>query len=380
MRICIDGLPLTELLAGVGHYTLELARHLSEDSYDQVEVISPRPFLKTLGFRDAGRSHLQFTTEKTNPITARWWSIGLPRYLRRSSPELFHGTNFEIPLLAVCPTVLTIHDLSLLLYPETHERRRVWRTRRRLPLMARKATMIITVSEAVRQEVHQELKISLEKITTVHSAPREIFKPMLLEEAASIRARLNITDNFVLYAGTIEPRKNLSVLVRAFEEIIQSQQSDLQLVFAGNKGWLTDEFYNLLRGTPASKNIVLTGYLNDDELRALYSSCRVFVYPSIYEGFGFPPLEAMACGAPVIASRIPSIEEISGPAARLIPPHSSSELRDAMIEVLANNSLRRQMVEGGLNRAKQFSWLETAKHTRLVYQKAIERFGHASER
>ncbi|HEY6122612.1 MAG TPA: glycosyltransferase family 1 protein, partial [Pyrinomonadaceae bacterium] len=305
MRIGIDGLPLTETLAGVGHYTLELARHLSKGSNDEVEIISPKPFLKTLDVHYDRTPHLSFTAEKTNLITARWWSIGLPRYLRRHKSEIFHGTNFEIPLRTVCPTVLTIHDLSLLLYPDTHARRPVWRGRRRLPLMARKATMIITVSETVRHEVHEQLKIPLEKIRTVHSAPREVFKQMEPEQVEALRARLNIAGNFVLYAGTIEPRKNLSLLLRAFREIFQGHEPGMQLVLAGKKGWRMKEFYDSLRESPARENVVLTGYLNDEELRALYSCCRVFVYPSMYEGFGFPPLEAMACGAPVIASRIP---------------------------------------------------------------------------
>src|SRR5215813_7394902 len=178
MRIGIDGLPLTQSLAGVGHYTLELATALqARANGDEIQIVSPRPFLKAVE-PISGTSRLRFTTEKINPITGRWWSIGLPRYLRRSMLDIFHGTNFEIPLQNVCPTVLTIHDLSLLLHPETHDRRRVWRARRRLPLMARKATMIITVSEAVRREVHEVLKIPMEKIKTVHSAARELFRPM----------------------------------------------------------------------------------------------------------------------------------------------------------------------------------------------------------
>ncbi|HZE68548.1 MAG TPA: glycosyltransferase family 1 protein [Pyrinomonadaceae bacterium] len=371
MRIGIDGLPLTESLAGVGYYTLELAHHLSRDaSGDEVEVVSPKPFLDSLRLCERNDSRLRFGTEKTNPVTARWWSIGLPRYLRRRRPDVFHGTNFEIPLRSVCPTVLTIHDLSLLLYPETHERRRVWRARRRLPLMARKATLIITVSEAVRQEVNRHLRIPLEKIKTVHSAAREFFRPMEPERAELIRTRLNIAGDFVLYTGTIEPRKNLSLLVRAFTEISR-RRPGLQLVMAGKKGWLVEDFYNSLRQSSANKNVVFTGYLNDEELCALYSSCKVFVYPSLYEGFGFPPLEAMACGAPVIASRIPSIEEVAGTAALFVSPHSWIDLAESISRVLDNSSLREELITAGLERAKQYSWAMTAERTRAVYQEAM---------
>ena len=376
MRIGIDGLPLTQSLAGVGHYTLELATALQAGvNGDEVSVVSPRPFLNSIESIAANR--LRLTTEKINPITGRWWSIGLPRYLRRSMVDIFHGTNFEIPFQSVCPTVLTIHDLSLLLYPETHDRRRVWRARRRLPLMARKATMIITVSEAVRREVHEVLKIPMEKIQTVHSAARELFRPMEPDDCERIRTRLNITDDFILYAGTIEPRKNLPVLVRAFAEISRSKPG-LQLVFAGQKGWLMDEFYSVLRQSPASKEVVFTGYLHDEELCALYSSCKLFVYPSRYEGFGFPPLEAMACGAPVIAGNIPSIQEVTGSAATLVSPQSWRELADSMLELLEDAELRRQMIVAGLARAKCFSWSATAEQTRAVYCEAIERFNRTA--
>src|SRR5205814_258855 len=173
--------------------------------------------------------------------------------------------------------------------------------------------------------------------------------------ARQIRTRLNITDNFVLYAGTIEPRKNLSLLVRAFGEISRNKKPELQLVIAGKKGWLVDEFYNALRQSPALKSVVFPGYLNDEELCALYSSCRLFVYPSLYEGFGFPPLEAMACGAPVIASRIPAIEEVAGSAAVLVSPRSWSELAQSMTRILEDESVRRELVAEGFKRVKQSS-------------------------
>src|SRR6266496_509995 len=375
MRIGIDGLPLTQPLAGIGHYTFEVAQHLARGvRHDEVDIVSPKAFVPSVTSQQDIDSHLRLSLEQVNLITGRWWSIGLPRYIRRRGFDVFHGTNFEIPLQTVCPTVLTIHDLSLLLHSETHVRRRVWRARRRLPLMARRATMIITVSEAVRDEVHQHLKIPLDRIATVHSAARKMFRPMNTERARQIRERLNITDEFVLYAGTIEPRKNLSLLVRAFEEVFRQGKPELQLILAGKKGWLVDELYQSLRRSSAGDNVMLTGYLNDEELCALYSSCKLFVYPSLYEGFGLPPLEAMACGAPVIASRISSIAEVVGPAARLVSPHSVTELATAMNELLNDDSLREGYSAAGQKRARDFSWTLTADRTRAVYTEAISRF------
>jgi alpha-1,3-rhamnosyl/mannosyltransferase len=381
MRIGIDGLPLTESLAGIGHYTLELAQHLARSLHDdQVDVVSPRPFLPSITTLQDSNSHLRLTQEKLNLITKRWWSIGLPRYLRQGRLDVFHGTNFEIPLQGVCPTVVTIHDLSLLLHPETHERRRVWRARSRLPLMARRATMVITVSAAVSSEVQQHLKLPADRIITVHSAARERFRRMEAERAKEICNRLNINKDFVLYAGTIEPRKNLQLLVRAFEEYSRGKETGLQLVLAGKKGWMVNELDKQLRRSAVGRNVLFTGYLNDEELCALYSSCKLFVYPSLYEGFGLPPLEAMACGATVIAGRIPSISEVLGSAARLVSPHSATELAEAMRELLEGDRLREELGRAGQKRASQYSWSLTAARTREIYEEAIARFKQQRER
>jgi glycosyltransferase involved in cell wall biosynthesis len=383
MRIGIDGLPLTESLAGIGHYTLELAQHLAVDSRDDlVDVISPRPFLPSITSLQGSNSHLRLTQERLNLITKRWWSIGLPRYLRQSGLDVFHGTNFEIPLQGVCPTVVTIHDLSLFLHPETHERRRVWRARVRLPLMARRATMIITVSDAVSSEVREHFKLPADRVITVHSAARERFRPMEAQRAAEIRKRLHVSTDFILYAGTIEPRKNLQMLVRAFEEYSQGKgkETGLQLVLAGKKGWMINELDKHLRRSPVGRDVLFTGYLNDEELCALYSSCKLFIYPSLYEGFGLPPLEAMACGAPVIASRIPSISEVVGSAARLVSPNSATELAEAMRDLLENGQLRKELGLAGQEHASQYSWSLTAARTREVYRESIARFKRHRER
>jgi glycosyltransferase involved in cell wall biosynthesis len=372
MKIGIDGLPLTQSLAGIGHYTFELVRHLSRDN--EVDVISPKPFLETLATEQDENASPRLIRKKVNPITGRWWSFGLPRYLRSNKLDVFHGTNFEIPVRASCATVLTIHDLSLLLYPQTHQRRRVWRARRRLPLMARRANMIITLSDAIRDEIHQHLRIPLDRIVTVYCAARDVFRPMDHHAAEQIRRQLKIADDFILYAGTIEPRKNIHLLLKAFAESGLGKERGMQLVLAGKRGWMVDDLYRSLEQEGIGGRVTCTGYLTDEELCALYSSCRLFVYPSLYEGFGLPPLEAMACGAPVVASRIPSIAEATGAAARLVSPQSALELAGAMRELVDNDSDRKRLIDAGLKRASEFSWSATAEHTQDVYVEAIDRF------
>jgi glycosyltransferase involved in cell wall biosynthesis len=384
MLIGIDGTPLNQQLTGVGHYTLELAWAMALAApNDQFELISPRPYLfeKTDDEGPHGLPpNLSLLRAPANFLTRRWWSIGLPRYLSRNSIELFHGTNFEVPLWLTqkLPTVLTIHDLSLLLHADTHRARLARRARRMLPLMTRAATMIITPTENVKSELCEHLRISPDKVVAIPEAARRVFRPMLLDQAEAIRNRLGIGDDFLLFVGTIEPRKDLSTLVRAFEEITRARESGLQLIIAGQQGWLVDDLLKQIDNSPAAERIKLTGYLSDEALRALYSTCRIFIYPSAYEGFGLPPLEAMACGAPVIATRIASIIEVCRDAALMIEPGSVAALTKAISDLLDDEDVRRQLSSAGLRRAAEFSWQRTAQLTRAVYDEAIKRFQQRS--
>ncbi len=371
MRIALDGLPLSRELTGIGHYTLELGRHLAENSADHVSVLSPRAFVPTVT-STLVPSNLKPLQPTVNPVIRFWWKFGLPKFLSKDGIEVFHGTNFELPSQPACATVLTIHDLSTLLHPETHEHQNVQRAQRSLPLTAQTATMIICPTEAVRQEVHEHLMIPLERIVAVHEAARNCFSPASDREIARVKQRFNTGDEFLLYVGTIEPRKNLLSLVLAFEQLVVTHP-DLRLVIAGRKGWMVDELFAYVARSPVSKRIIFTGYVSDVDLRSLYSSCTVFVYPSIYEGFGLPPLEAMSCGAPVVASSIPSIAEVLDGAARLVEPDDFEMLKGTLEELLNDRELRERLSSVGREHAAQFSWAETAVKVREVYARASER-------
>ena len=380
MRVGFDGLPLTTPKTGVGHYTYELARALAAlEPSSQFELIYPStyPPIKLTKEDDEVRlpANLKLNRVRVGMLGRHWWSAGLPLYLRRSKLELFHGTNYDIPLWRRCATVLTIHDLSHLLHPETHEKRSVKRAHRRLPVMTRTADAIITPTESVRREVCELLSVSSEKVFAIPEAARACFRPLTFAETGDVRSRLGIGDNFLLAVGTLEPRKNLAVLVAAFTDVTRARpQSNEQLIIAGGRGWLSGPLFEAIEKSPVRDRIVLTDYLHDDDLCALYSSCRAFIYPSIHEGFGLPPLEAMACGAPVIASRIPAIEETTGAAALLFDPKSSGELTQHMLELLGNENTRREFSTAGQRRAAEFSWENTARLTWDVYQEAWQQF------
>jgi glycosyltransferase involved in cell wall biosynthesis len=376
MLIGLDAIPLTEPRAGVGHYTFELARALARLApADEFELIYPSYFpLVDFGVRESLPPNLTAARVRVGALGRRWWSAGLPRYAGRRGLRLFHGTNYEAPLWGGAARVLTVHDLSLLLHPETHERRRVRRARRRLPLMARAADALIAPTESVRREVCAHLGVAPEKVFAVHEAARACFSPLEFSETEGVRRRLGLGAEFLLAVGTIEPRKNLSVLVAAFEEVLRARPSSgLQLVVAGGRGWLSEPLFESIEKSSARGRIVLAGYLPDDALRALYSSCRAFVYPSLYEGFGLPPLEAMSCGAAVVAGETPAVAEVTGGAARLFNPRDANALTRVLLELLDDEGARRAFSEAGLRRAAHFSWERAARMTLEVYGEALKR-------
>jgi len=368
MRIGLDGIPLASPKTGIGHYTLELARALAKLApQEEFELLSPIPFSSPL---DHGPPNLRQVEAARRRF---WFVLGLPLYIRRHKLALFHGTNYEIPWWNECPTILTIHDLSLLLHPETHESRLVRRARYRLPLMARWATKIITATEVVKKEIAERLQVDPAKITVTPYAPRSNFRPLERSDTEQTRARLGVEECFVLFVGTIEPRKNLITLLRALADILRTTELRPQLVIAGQKGWLVRETLNYINSEGLNEHIKFTGYISDRDLRALYASCAVCVYPSLYEGFGLPPLEAMACGAPVIASNVPTLTETIGNAALLVPPTDVQQLACGIVEMISDQGKSAHFSQVGLERASQFTWERTARATLDVYTKAIHR-------
>jgi len=345
MNIALDGMPLASPLTGVGHYTAELARNLAVVApSDSFTFISPGGFLKR-----------------------RWWSLGLPLHLLRNSYDLFHGTNYEIPFWSRRPTVLTIHDLSMLL-SGVHREELIGRSRWRLPWMAKRASKIITPSNSIKKELCEAFGIQPDKVAVTPEAPRPVFKR---REDPELLRRLGIEGDFILFVGTIEPRKNLRRLIEAFDQMLRNTSLSPKLVIAGGKGWMMDDFNSFINEKGVAHRICLTGYLQDEDLCALYSSCTAFIYPSLYEGFGLPPLEAMACGAPVITSRTPALMETVGSVARLVDPNDIDDIARAMTEFLSDKNTREHYADLGSAHVKKFSWKQTARQTLEVYREVL---------
>jgi len=374
MRVAIDGMPLASPLTGIGHYTLELAKGLAAvSSTDDFALVSPAPFLPNaaLEVKHNSLANLSQVNLKSNRLNRYWWGLRLPLYLTGSSFDLFHGTNYDIPRWSNVPSIVTIHDLSLLLHHHTHEARLVQRARRRLPAVARSARMIITGSDSVKREIVEHLKVRSERVAVTPYAQRSVFKPISLPESMDTRKRLGIEGDFILFVGTIEPRKGLLTLVDAYADLLRNSDLTPQLVIAGGKGWLMSDFMSSVSARGLEDRIRFTGYLADQDLAALYSSCAAFVYPSIYEGFGLPPLEAMACGAAVITTDIPVLRETVGTAACLVAPAGSDQLARAIANVMQDKSYRERLSRAGLEQSTRFSWERTARLTLDVYNEAL---------
>ena len=284
--------------------------------------------------------------------------------------KLFHATEHLLMPLRSIPTILTIHDLIFRKMPEHHKPLNRWYLNLSLPLFSRRADHIIVVSEATRSDVIQAYGISEDKISVIPEAAAPRFTPQPAEMIQAVRQRYQLPDQYLLYVGTIEPRKNLLRLLKAWEKLYKTSEVP-PLVIVGSRGWLAEDFFNALENSPFRNDALLTGYVRDEDLPALYSAATAFVFPSLYEGFGLPPLEAMACGTPVVCSNTSSLPEVVGDAALLCNPTDVLALTDALKRIVNDTELQQTLRERGLKQAAKYSWERTAKETLAIYNRVL---------
>jgi glycosyltransferase involved in cell wall biosynthesis len=284
--------------------------------------------------------------------------------------ELYHATEHLLMPLGDVPTALTVHDLIFHRYPQHHKRLNYWYLNAAMPLFSRRASAIIAVSQATKDDLVQLYGLDRAKISVVHEAAAPHFAPASPAQIASIRTRYGLPDRYVLHVGTIEPRKNLDRLLEAFQRL-RAAGEDVKLVIVGSKGWLFQSFFQCLEELDLGDAVRLPGYVPDVDLPAIYSGARLVAVPSLYEGFGLPVLEAMACGAPVVCSNSSSLPEVGGDAARYFEPTDVAAMVDAIQTVWRDGALRGQMRQDGLARAARFSWTRAAEETMAVYDQLL---------
>lgn len=381
-HIGIDISPLLSPKTGVGYYVDYLVPYLvrlgAEFHWSLFMVPGRKLPQVNLGLLPDNcrivRRHWPLPSRYSNLLLLIPWQrlITVERFL--GSVDLFHSTNFLCLSQRKGKRVVTVFDLTFLLFPQYHPRLRVMIFKNFFSKSLELADRIIAISENTKRDLMHLMQVPEEKIVVTPLAASEIFKPVVVQEASRILSRYGITfRDYLLYVGTIEPRKNLFRLLKAFEIFCSSHSTAPLLVLVGRTGWLSGDFYRALESSPWKKNIRLLGYVPEMDLPALYSGALAFVYPSLYEGFGLPPLEAMMCGTPVITSNNSSLPEVTGDAALLVNPLEVEEIAEALMRIGRDYSLREEMRKKGLERAKLFTWGETAKKTLGVYESVLTR-------
>ncbi len=379
LRIGIDAHSVGTGLGGNESYATNLIEALAEiDSYNQYTLYVTRK-------------------EAVDRYESRWPNFSVRRMLphsplvripltlsaelRRRPVDMLH-VQYTAPPFSPCPIVSTIHDLAFEHLPETFNRRSWMQLRLTVRSTAKKAAHIITVSDYSKRDIIQTYGITPERISVTHEAAPSSFGPIESEkELQRVRQTYGIEGDYILSVGSIQPRKNLKRLIAAYSSLHRARPEGKlpQLVVVGKCGWLYEETLRTIRELEFSKSVILTGYVPEGDLPALYSGAVCFVYLSYFEGFGLPPLEAMKCGTAVIVGDRTSLPEVVGDAGVQVNPFDIDGITAAIAKVIDDSDFRSQLSVKGLERARLFDWRETARQTIAVYKKAAGLNGEALE-
>ena len=369
MRIVFDGTTLTPGRTGVGYYTEHLLQHLAREvvnTGDEIVVVSNKP----IDTQAPLPPHVRVHGGHRFPIRIGWMQLRAQRALEALRPDVAHFTNGMIPIGSPVATVVTVHDMSLRLYPNCHPVRRLLLNRPLMHAAIRQASSIVTVSNSARRDLLRLHGVAPDRVAVVHEAASPAFRPIAdrawLED---VRARYALPRQFMLYVGTIEPRKNLSRLMSAFADARKAGIPH-HLVCVGPYGWSSRNLAGHIERLGIQDVVHFTGYVPFEHLPAIYNLGEFFAFPSLYEGFGLPVVEAMACGIPVLTSTTSSLGEIAGDAAETIDPADTDAIANAIVRLASDQDLRRDRAERGLRRARSFSWAQTARDMLAVYHRA----------
>jgi len=305
-----------------------------------------------------------------SPLHRLWREhISLPLACRRERIDLLHGPKSAVPFWSPCPTVVTLHDLIPITHPETETRAAQLYWRLQIPVAARRSSFIITDSDHARQEIVEMFGIGDQRIAvTPLGYPPAMDNPTDYARNAEIRQRFGLPESYILYVGTIQPRKNLDMLIKAYARLRGEGVTAKKLVIAGRKGWLYDSLFARILDMGLEAEVIFTGFVPDEELPGLYDGACLFVYLSFFEGFGLPPLEAMSRGVPVVTSNTTSLPEVVGDAGVMVSPYSLDEVVEGMRRILTDPALAEKLSQAGKARALQFSWERTARETLTIYR------------
>lgn len=374
MRIGIDATAIPPRRTGAGNYIFQLIKNLAVIDTRNSYIIFAKP--DHIAEWKIEQANFQFISVPLHNRAKRlaWEQTGLPILASRYRLDLLHSPHYTIPLPLTCKSVVTFHDMIFFLYPELYGRFRQQFFTTMMRLSARKADAILTDSQSTAEDLHKILGTQRNKIFPVLLACDRHYQPVTdLSQVNQICTSYGLSPNqYFLYVGVLEPRKNIPVLLQALRNLLD-HGFEHRLAITGKKGWMFDEIFATVKRLQLHPHVIFTGYVPEEHLPFLYTGCTASIYPSLYEGFGMPVLEALACGTPVITSNISSMPEITADAALLIDPHSAEQLTTAMEQMLSNEGLREQLKKRALTRAIEFSWEKTAQETLKIYSATVDK-------
>lgn len=370
MRIAINALASRGTLSGAARYIRSLVTSLAKvDAKNEYVLYVSQDDVPL--FARLGPNFQPVPTVAIRPLRLLWEQTELPWDLKRRRVNVFHGPTFIAPLVKTCRQVVTIHDMTFFLLPQCHLFTKRHYFQRLIPRCVGRANQVIAVSESTKRDIVRILGSQCsKKIKVIYHGKDERFRPDRAGAAScGLRTKYGLLGRVILFVGLIEPRKNLERLIRAYAKL-KSLHQDSCLVLAGSQGWGYEAVLRAVSESGVKDRVFFPGFIPDRELPSLYNLADVFVYPSLYEGFGLPVLEAMSCGTPVVASRVSSMPEIAGDAALLVDPHDVDSIAQALERVLVDRTLRERMAEGGIRRSQPFTWERTARETLAAYEEA----------
>jgi glycosyltransferase involved in cell wall biosynthesis len=370
MRIGIDARLGYYVQGGIPQYTRNLIHALASiDQENSYLVFQRRADQRTLISQQNFR-RVSLWTPSHHPLEQYLLSLEL---LAQNGLDVIHWTDFIPPFHYRRPSVITVHDLHFLLYPHflTRDSARYYGL---IDRAVRRANHIIAVSEATKQDLIRLTGTPNNKISVIYEAAESIYFPVQDQEALEhIRTQYHLSDKYILFVGTIEPRKNLKTLIRAFDILLKNYKPQVNLAIVGKPGWLYEDVYQLVEELSLHDTVKFLGHVPTADLPLLYNASQMLILPSFYEGFGLPPLEAMSCGIPVVVSDTSAMPEVVGDAALRVDPEDTEGFAVAMWRFLSDQDLRADMIVKGKKRAKAFSWKRAAQETSEIYRKLGKR-------
>ncbi len=374
MRIAIDYTSAVRQAAGIGRYTrglISAAAQMDPENHYTL-LVAGGGLQPSLGAPNAGNVAYRSVPASDRTLAILWHRLRLPLFADTlaGGADVFHSPDFTLPPLRKARGILTVHDLTFMHYPECAQPGLVAYLNSAVPRSVRRARLVLADSESTRHDISELLGTPPEKILVVYAGVGPEFQPVTAGETlAQVRARYGLDWPFVLTVGTLEPRKNHLRLIHAFAQLLPTHP-DLRLVLAGGRGWLYEDVQAEVARLNLRDRVVFPGFVSDADLPALYSLASVFAYPSLYEGFGLPVLEAMACGTPVVCSNASSLPEVAGDAALLVDPADVAALAGALEQALADAPTRQALRTRGLAQASRFTWQAAARTLLDAYQLA----------